>query len=192
MTIACLGWGSLIWGPGNLSDRLMLPDDGDWNLDGPKLPIEFARQSENGRITLVITPEADSISVLWAKLNCASIEEARELLQRRENTGNDQIGFWSANENAQFPHAEDIGEWANGHDLTGVVWTALPPGLRNNGRVPENASVPIQGQVIEYLENLTGVAEERAREYVERAPRQIETVYRQAIREELDWDTRGD
>lgn len=48
MAIAILGWGSLIWCPGNLRIR------GPWRHDGPVLPIEFARISADGRLTLVV------------------------------------------------------------------------------------------------------------------------------------------
>lgn len=46
--IACIGWGSLIW------DRRNLDVDGVWRVDGPMLPVEFARQSGDGRVTLVL------------------------------------------------------------------------------------------------------------------------------------------
>ncbi len=56
MTIVCLGWGSLVWNRGGL--RLV----GEWNEDGPAIPIEFARQPDNGRMTLVITAGAPDVT----------------------------------------------------------------------------------------------------------------------------------
>jgi hypothetical protein len=83
MRIACLGWGSLIWDPGSLPLRRNKPR---WFTDGPELPIEFARKSSGGRITLVIVPrgKAKAQPVLWAHLTCLSVAQAHEALARRE------------------------------------------------------------------------------------------------------------
>lgn len=51
MKIAILGWGSLIWNPENLNYYTEF----GWSKNEPKLPIEFLRISNNGRLTLVIT-----------------------------------------------------------------------------------------------------------------------------------------
>ena len=60
MKIACIGWGSLIWMPENLMIQ------NKWFEDGPMLPIEFARQSDNGRITLIIDEFARPVRTLWS------------------------------------------------------------------------------------------------------------------------------
>src|SRR5580692_8446283 len=80
MQIACLSWGSLVW---NLGD---LPVRGPWFPDGPLLPIEFARMSQHGRITLVIIdePEFPHIRSFWTLLSVESLDAAKLALARRE------------------------------------------------------------------------------------------------------------
>ncbi len=46
--IGIIGWGSLIWDPRGL------PIKCKWHKNGPELPIEFSRISQDGRLTLVI------------------------------------------------------------------------------------------------------------------------------------------
>ena len=57
MKIACIGWGSLVWSPGVLRCK------GEWQLDGPFLPLEFARTSKDGRLTLVLSKRG--LTALW-------------------------------------------------------------------------------------------------------------------------------
>jgi hypothetical protein len=59
--IVCLGWGSLIWNPKDLPVE-------DWHGDGPALPVEFARISRGGRLTLVVADSAAQLPVLWTRL----------------------------------------------------------------------------------------------------------------------------
>ena len=179
MTIACLGWGSLIWDPRNL------PICSEWRTDGPELPIEFARQSQDGRITLVIVGGARPVPVLWAMLDVPSIGDARRSLAEREGISADNakhsIGAWTADIRSSHGEIETIANWAKVAPVTGVVWTALKP--RFGGRLIK----PAGSQVVRYLLGLEPDKRRRAEEYIRRAPAQIKTAYRERIERELGW-----
>lgn len=179
--IACLGWGSLTWDPRSLRvDLLNKP----WHPDGPALPIEFARQSRDGRITLVIISEGTAVSTLWAEMDVACLDEARSNLLDREWPGGnsrDVVGFWSPVRHDNALYADIIGDWARERGLAGVVWTKLPAQFHRKIRVPS------ESEVVDYLRGLRGDAAQRAEEYVRRTPRQIATPYRRAIETALHW-----
>lgn len=175
MTIACLGWGSLIWAPGNL------PVEKEWFEDGPKIRIEFTRQSKDGRLTLVIVPNAPEVSSLWAIMTVGDIADARASLKEREGTPkHEYIGSWS--EGDQAPTSiPSLPNWAAARNIKGVVWTALPAKFNSENRAPSPS------EAIKYLSSLTGEARVRAEEYVRKAPAQINTPYRKLIVSELGW-----
>src|SRR5882757_9070612 len=85
MNIACLGWGSLIWRPDNLLIRR------EWFGDGPLLPIEFVRQSNDGRLTLVITDTAKAVRTLWALMATDDLNTAKQSLKIREGIPNSKF-----------------------------------------------------------------------------------------------------
>ena len=91
MEIAVLGWGSLIWDPGNLCIK------DNWSKDGPFLPIEFSRISRDGRLTLVLCPKANKVQVLWAIMCTDILERAIDELKEREGTNRKNIGFVNLN-----------------------------------------------------------------------------------------------
>ena len=198
MNIACLGWGSLIWCPQSLPLKPHRPPR--WFTDGPELPVEFARQSEDGRLTLVIVrpeaaePRAVLLPVLWANLTCPDIEEAHEALARRERKSqlprtsqkwvkwkDEKIAYWPKL-GSSYPHALQIAAWANGKKLDGVVWTNLLAKYEG-----EDGRVPSLTEVLNYLKTLCGSNLSEAKKYVRNAPPQIRTNYRAAIESELGW-----
>lgn len=163
---------------------LALPIRREWFKDGPFAPVEFTRESSDGRITLVIDPSARPVRVLWAQMLSTDLQSAREALRNRENiTGRgweSLIGSWQRGEVAPL-NILGLPTWAEAHDLDAVIWTGLGPkfGARDVS--------PSIDQVIEYLRGLAGTKRDNAKRYIECAPRQIDTDYRQQIEAALGW-----
>ena len=185
--IVCLGWGSLIW---RLDD---LPVNG-WRPDGPCVRVEFVRQSQNGRLTLVLHGAADPVPSLWAQMKVKSLDEAVMALAKREGPagrplGNPErdIGRWP-DERRDEPTADPenilgLRTWAAEQDVDNVIWTAL--GSRFNGS--EGEWPRTKEDAVAYLRSLTGDQRATAREYVRYAPQQIRTAYREHIAHCLGW-----
>ena len=175
--IACLGWGSLIWDPREL------PIQPCWFDDGPLIQVEFARESKDGRITLVLEQAATPVRSLWAVMDTPEIAVAHEALRLREgvplDSGN-RIGSWSVGE-APPRLVLGLPEWAHARGIQGVVWTDLPPKFDGKERTPT------EEEVLHHLGQLTGEQRICAEHYVRRAPKQIDTAYRRRIEAMLHW-----
>lgn len=176
MNIAVIGWGSLIWCPGSLLIKSR------WRSDGPMLPIEFARISGDGRLTLVVHSGAQDVRTYWALSALDSLDEARDNLRKREGAAKSSIGFVRANEDnpGAFPGATVLQRWLNErHGLDGAIWTALETNWRERRGRDFTA-----GDAIDYLSELERQKDEaslrynRACEYVRNAPDAIRTEVR--------------
>lgn len=170
MTIAILGWGSLIWNLGGL------PITGEWMAGGPVLPIEFSRRSRDGRLTLVIDPEhGEPVTTLYAQSSRNNLSQVLADLRKRERTHLNNIGYvdiQTGQSQCRVPALlNGLREWTNLKALDAVIWTDLGTNIPNFSI--ENAEA--------YLHGLTGEAASAAREYIIRAPVQTDTPLRRRL-----------
>jgi hypothetical protein len=182
MKIACLGWGSLIWMPRSLPIRR------GWFSDGPLLPIEFARESGDRRITLVLANVNHRVRTLWALMSVDTLDRAKSALATREGITESNIrysiGYWdSETDTSHGEFAAEIGGWAKQLALDAVVWTNLKVGFKD-----KRGELPQYDQILEHLRWCLS-HEERAfaEEYVRKAPTQIDTEYRRNLERDLGW-----
>jgi hypothetical protein len=186
MKVAILGWGSLIWNPKDLAT------EGDWQPDGPYLPIEFARISgkNEDRLTLVCMEGVQPIRTYWIKSSKARLDEARENLRVREGKGLDltDMGYITHDECSWFVPFCQIGEplreWlALKKELDAVIWTGLASNFLERTR--KNFSVD---QGIAWLRELVNQRKHaKAEEYIRKAPPQTNTRLREQCRVSLGW-----
>jgi len=182
MPIACLGWGSLVWDPRGLPIRR------PWFMDGPLLPIEFARQSNDGRLTLVLVrnqPSVPLVRSLWGLFSVSELDLARQALADREGIRKERlnvdIGSW-AGEDAQVEIERRIEVWARSTQIEAVVWANLPTKFRGDvGRIPSG------DEAVHYLRDLPHEKRGLAEHYIRMTPRQVDTEYRTRFETEFGW-----
>ena len=138
------------------------------------MPVEFTRQSDDGRMTLVVEARAAPLTVLWAHMVPLDLAPAVRALCNREGIADQNcsswIGSWNRGESAPCNIA-DLPVWAEIHEIDAVVWTALSP------RFEGKSTSPSVDEVIDYLRGLREPLRRRAREYIQRAPhRSIQTT----------------
>lgn len=182
MTVACLGWGSLVGNPAGL------PVARGWFEDGPILPIEFARVSSGDRVTLVLLEGVRPVRSLWCLMSSSNPQQAQEALAEREGIEPENvdrsIGLWTPNERRGRVGVEIIATWGERLALDAVAWTDLQPGPRGE-RGSSHALT--EEDVVRHLRGLDPSARRHAEEYVRRAPRQIDTDIRRRLELEFGW-----
>lgn len=181
MKIAILGWGSLIWKPENLAYDIK----SNWSSEGPFLPIEYSRISNDGRLTLVISDEANEVKTLFAISTFETLDQAILNLAIREGSNISTIGFYLKNSNQispnNFKHRINIENWLEQNDsVDAVIWTNLPENWQTKTKFKFKNR-------IEYLLSLNQKASQTAEEYIRKTPKQINTELRSEIEERLTW-----
>src|SRR3989339_630921 len=155
--IAVLGWGSLLWDKGHPRQKAFLESliDGNWNNDGPEIPIEFSRISSGtprtNILTLVIDDQHGAVcQVAWRLSKGDKVEKALEA----------------------------ISSWADKRDIDAVIWTDL----KSNFRDKKGETFSVAGAV-SHIESLPDSEKGEAIKYIYNAPEFVKTEFRSTIQE---------
>lgn len=185
--IVCIAWGSLLWSPGPLKLA------SDWHPDGPPMPLEFVRDSDDSdELAIVLHPPAPLMPTFWAELDTDDLAEAREMLRQREKIRPD-LPHWVGS----LPHAgvlsitpgadeSRIAGWMKTHGVDAAVWTACPAKFAH-----VNERAPSAHEAVAFLAGLQGQQRINAEQYVRKIPKEINTLYRGLFEEKLGWTPEG-
>jgi hypothetical protein len=180
--IAILGWGSLLW---DTSHREFEEQHDDWNLDGPKLKLEFSRRSASrlDALTLVIDPtHGAECQVAYAFSKRKTPEEAIADLRKREKTNAKNIGCVFVDGSRRLGRdkesVEIMFQWAKRLSLNVVLWTDLA------GTFDGVAKDKFVEAAVNHMQKLSPEAKVLAAEYVWRAPDFIVTPLRRTLQAE--------
>jgi hypothetical protein len=178
MNIACIAWGSLLWKP------QVLKLASGWHHDGPRLPLEFCRQSDDfPELSLALCEGVKPVPTYWAYLATRDLHAARAMLGARE-----QIRAGSADCIGSIPALDGAREdpritaWLRAKGLDAAIWTDLPPKF---GGV--NHRAPTAEEAVTWLDSLQGEERAKAEDYIRRTPAHIDTPYRRLIEQRLGW-----
>jgi hypothetical protein len=154
------------------------------------LPIEFARISKDGRLTLVITENGTKVPVLYTLSNYHNLKEAILNLAVREGSGRNSIGSYDKSKDtfsSKFLFKDEIKNWMKNTDFDAVIWTNLGESWNIKNNTGDKIRQIEPENRIEYLKELKGHTSAIAEEYIRRTPPQIKTTYRKKIESELNW-----
>ena len=186
--VAVLSWGALAWDPGDLP---LVCDDPEhpesaWLEGGPEVPIEFSRVAVDCRLIPVIDPvHGVPCATLYARSRRNDRELAIQDLMKAEHATNPKrIGFIDNKENKHraltyMQMADPIKAWAKEHDVDCVIWAELPSNFSNHTGRDFSLEAAVK-----YLGELPKFLVEQAKEYVDRAPKSIDTPLRRKLAEE--------
>lgn len=179
MTIAILGWGSLIWKPQNLHY------EGSWKTGGPILPLEFSKIADNKRLSVIIDSQDGVMCPTRFVISTrTTLADAIEDLAQREQTTAEYIGYVDLEQNRssieEYPEQinvdQTVREWCQSNAITAAVWTAILPDF------PEKLGVPFSIEAaLRYYENLSASDQASVMEYIDKTPPEIDTPLRRRM-----------
>lgn len=186
--ISVIAWGSLVWNPRELAIA------SKFEPTGPHLPIEFARVSSDGRLTLVIDEKFGASCPTYSATSALyKLDDAIESLRKRENTTKAGVGFIDRATGEQSAiaierHAQTVATikaWAIANNYDATIWTALASNFDQRDKVNEPFSLDA---AIRYLARLEKTEFSGALRYVRNAPPEVQTPVRTAVN--LRWPER--
>lgn len=180
MTIAILGWGSLLWDTNPAFDA----QHDHWKMEGPVLPIEFCRvsTSRGGALTLVLdTEHGQRCRVAYCLSKRKNIDDVVCDLRCREGTTVSNIGRCVRGNNCGSGFGADISAWAEEKSLDAVVWTALKSNFQTKSHCRQAFSVR---RALAHIQSLDSIGKSKAAEYIWRAPDFVDTPLRRALQVE--------
>ena len=184
--IAVIGWGSLIWCQRSLRTRSR------WHCDGPVLPIESARISADGRLTLVVDAAGARCRTYWAVSAFDTIDGAKEDLWQREGKPSKRYIHWVDSGQSSQPAiawTEEIRQWMQVKQLSGAVWTGLPSNWTAKRAQPfsvDEAAEYVRDRIRKHGADSPEV--NQLKEYVVSTPSQIKTPVRSRLQKDLNWE----
>jgi hypothetical protein len=180
-----LAWGSLVWDPGKLQTA------GKFTANGPLLPIEFCRVSDDGRLTLAIDESFGALCKTYSAPSALeNLDAARDDLCLREGMADARtVGFVEPASGKESDFALEshpqvvatIGAWAESMGYGAAIWTALASNFDEWGKGGEPFSVSAALQYLETLEKDDPAKFAQALVYIRKAPPEVETPVRDEV-----------
>src|SRR5438445_2048287 len=173
MRIAYIAWGSLVCKPECLKIR------GSWAHNGPEFPIEFARVSKDGRLTLVIHPDSTQIATYSVEADHEHLGAARANLRLREGPVRCETNAkdeWIASvEVSGLSHGrlgtidiQAVRQWLRMNAYDAAVWTAIPPRWSH----PKHGTIRALTveAVVDYIRSTAPAVQQATRDYFGSVP----------------------
>jgi hypothetical protein len=175
----------LVWDPRELKTA------GKFAANGPLLPIEFCRISNDGRLTLAIDERFGALCKTYSAPSALeNLDAARDDLCLREGMASARaIGFVEPVSDRQSDVALErhpqvvatIGAWTESLGYDAAIWTALASNFDAWGKGGEPFSVSAALQYLETLEGEDSTKFARALAYIRKAPPEVETPVRDEV-----------
>jgi hypothetical protein len=183
MKSAVLAWGPLVRDPRDLQLAA------EFAPNGPLLPIEFCRVSDDGRLTLVVDETFGAVCKTYSAPSAIqSLDGTIENLRLREGASNARgIGFVEPASGRESDIAMQrhpkavaaIAAWAASNGYDAAIWTALESNFDEQGGEPFSVTAAIR--YLETLQSRDAAKFAQALAYVRNAPVEVETPVRDDV-----------